>query len=370
MTLRNVLFLAEGQLGDLLLLTPALRGMKAGHPGIRQSVLVLERRSRAPLDAEHPIAGPLAPNADSPLAGNPNVDRLFTLNRDAVRSLPLTARLRAELAIVRFVRAGRYDAVVCTFPEDRFAIWAFLSGAATRVGQRKQGLRMLLSVQPDIRKADSGVRSYYCSLVRACGAPCATDRTEYVVSGEARSWAGEALAGAGVPSGGRVVLLHPGATGDYKIWPPERWAELMDMLEELPLTVILCAGPLDEGIVGSIREHATRAPRIVDTGGKIGRLAAMMERSALCITNDSGPRHLAVAVGAPSLAFFRLHHDREWRVYDEGDRCATLRGTSACPQCPADRCSDRLPEGERFGSHCIRLISVEDAFAAAKKMLS
>ncbi len=365
---RRILFIAEGQLGDLLLLTPALRAVRTSFPSAHISLLLVERRGAFVSSAI--LSGPVQPDDDSPVGRSGGVDSVLVLRRHVLRSRHGAARLRAEWEVVKAVRRGAFDTVVCTFPEDRFALYALASGASIRVGQREQGLSWLLSVRPEIRKEQRGVREYYCDLVRAIGARVASVETSYAVPTEARRWAAGILARARVRTTDRLVLIHPGATGDYKIWPPDRFAALADGLGRLKgVRPVLAHGPMDRRVVDAICGAARRRIPVIDSGGKLSRLAALMERSRLCITNDSGPRHLAVAVGVPSLALFRQHHDREWKVYAESPRCVTLAGGERCASCPEGVCYDRIPPGELFGSECLRQVSVEAVVTRATAML-
>ncbi len=370
MTPSNLLFLAEGQLGDLLLLTPALRAARRSFPGVRISVLVVDRRGYPPPGAtpRHPVAGPMERRFEHPLSTNTDIDALYVLNRPMLRSLPPLRRIRAEGSVIRFLRHRRFDAVVCTFPEDRFALYAAASGARIRVGQSDQPFRWLLSHTPDIRKDTGGVLAYYLALVSAIGGRTRDLRTRYAVPAGARRWAGAEVTRLG--EGKNVVVIHPGATGEYKIWPPSRFAALAGRLERsADARVVFCHGPLDAAVMEAIRGEARGKIREIDTEGKLSRLAAIMAAGDLCVTNDSGPRHLAIAVGTPSLAIFRQHHDREWQVYDEQPSCRTIRGSYACPLCPPGQCLDRVPRGQRFGSACLMMVSIDEVFAAALAML-
>ncbi len=365
---RRILFIAEGQLGDLLLLTPALRAVRTSFPSTHISLLLVERRGSSASSAI--LTGPMQPDDDSPVGRSGSVDSVLVLRRHLLRSRHGVARLRAEWEVVRAVRGGGFDTVVCTFPEDRFALYALASGASIRVGQREQGLSWLLSVRPETRKEQRGVREYYCDLVRAIGARVASVETMYAVPTEARRWAAGTLARAGVRTTDRLVLIHPGATGDYKIWPPDRFAALADRMGRLKgVRLVLAHGPMDRRVVDAICGAAQRRIPVIDSGGKLSHLAALMERSRLCITNDSGPRHLAVAVGVPSLALFRQHHDREWKVYEESPRCVTLAGGERCSSCPDGICNDRIPPGELFGSECLRQVSLDAVVTRAAAML-
>jgi ADP-heptose:LPS heptosyltransferase len=348
----RVLFIAEGQLGDLLLLTPALRALKTTFPAVRISVLVLERRS-----SSSPSGVPLVHKSlDTALGTNPHVDEVYVLNREGLRARRGIARLQGEAEVILFLRRKRFDGVICTFPEDRFVLWAFASGARVRVGEKGQGFDTLLTHALPIHKSDRGVREYYCNLVRALGARVGSIETEYVVSSSAHGWAYEYLRKAGLDTS-KVVVVHPGASGDYKIWPPERYAELIDQLQAIEgIRVLLCRGPQDGKVTSAIRGRM-KSPIIEANPESIGHLAALLKKSILCISNDSGPRHLAVAVGTPSIALFRMHHSREWKVYQDTPTCVVLESGEKCQACPAGECLDRMPAGKKFGAHCLWSLS-------------
>ncbi len=370
---RRILFIAEGQLGDLLLLTPAIRAVRRAYAAATIAVLVLKRHAqnlRGRTAGVLPV-GPLDRSADSVLATNRNVDELYELDRVALRNLHGFRRVKAELGIVQSLRRKHFDAVICTFPQDRFVLWAFFTGARVRVGQQRQPLRRLLTHRPDIQKADLGVLRYYGSLAGALGAPAADFGTEYSVPEGSRRRMGEILARLGIRSGEPVVVLHPGATGDYKIWPPERFASLARQLQTSgKARILVSCGAMDEPVVETLSDSLHASVPVIRTGESIADLAALLERSSLLISNDSGPRHLAVAVGVPTLALFRKHQQREWGSYPATPQCVILEGIDSCPACPADVCRDRLPSGEIYGAHCLRMVGVEEVVSAAEKMLA
>jgi ADP-heptose:LPS heptosyltransferase len=250
--------------------------------------------------------------------------------------------------------------VICTFPEDRFAIWAFFSKAHRRVGQKRQPFSRLLTDTPDISKRDKGVLEYYCDLARALGATVNSSATEYHVPAESRQWADRFFAEQKLEA--KVIAIHPGATGDYKIWPPERYAGLIHRIRAFgAVHLLLVYGTGDRNVVNEIRRHLrAKIPEVCTE--EIGKLGALLQQSALLISNDSGPRHLAAALGTPTLTLFRHYHDREWKIYQDDRTHSTLQGNGICTACPAEICKDIIPEGERFGSICLRMVTVEDAY--------
>lgn len=371
MSLRRTLVIAEGQLGDLLLLVPALRALKASNATMQLTVLVVQRRLRTAGVAD---TGPLLREGGhvgtaSVLKHLPYVDHVLELDRSRMRALRGSARVRGEWEVIRTLRRERFDAVICTFPEDRFVLWARASGARRRVGQYAQPLRGLLTDTPHIQKEEMGVLRYYLSLAAVLGAKGGEERTEFLVPASARVWARQFIA-TRCPGSTPLVTIHPGAGGDYRIWPPERFSTLVTMLRAKGVRVILCGVDMDSEVINRITTaHPSEIP-VAQTGTDLTRMGALFSESDLCVTNDSGPRHMAMAVGAPSLAVFRRHNDRAWGVYAESDSCARVWAEEECPACPRGKCLDRLPDGERFGCVCVRMVSVEAVCDRVLRMLS
>jgi ADP-heptose:LPS heptosyltransferase len=367
----KILVLAEGQLGDLLLLTPALRLIKEGLPGSHTTVLILQRRGRHHQESTEtdPVRDADPQGTAAVLLGHDSVDRVVEVQRHFLKSLKGIQRARGESGVVRWLRSQKFDAVLCTFPEDRFAVLAYLSGAKIRVGQRQQRFHWLLNRTPDIQKRETGVLEYYCDLARALGANGEAPGTAFAVHPEALQWARECIA-VQCGEGSAPVVIHPGASGDYKIWPPERFAALLDRLHEQDVPVLLCGGDADRGVIHLVRSRVRYTVPVVITEGSLQRLAGVFAHCALVVSNDSGPRHLAIAVGAKTLAFFRQYHDREWNVYPPTNSCRILTGKETCKTCPAGLCADRIPPGDQFGSHCIRMITVDQAVTAIHTMLT
>ena len=149
----HFVFFCEGQLGDLLILTPAIRAVKDSFPDAKITAVILQRRSYDGVEGSEIIinTGPFY-GTSCVLADNKNVDRVLEIDRHYLRTLRGFSRLAAEIQIIRRLRAIKPDAVICTFPQDRFVIWAYLSGAAIRIGQRNQKFARLLTRKPDIEK--------------------------------------------------------------------------------------------------------------------------------------------------------------------------------------------------------------------------
>ncbi|MGH7492527.1 MAG: glycosyltransferase family 9 protein [bacterium] len=372
----KILILAEGQLGDLLILTPALRAMRASFPSAFLTVMVVQRRRYTKVEAgtRNVIWHDFHGGTTAVLRDSHYVDEIVEVDRGALRTLTGVARIMAEIRIIRHLRTRKFDVAISTFPQDRFALWAFACGARLRVGQRRQKLSFLFTHACDISKEKNGVLRYYCDLVTAAGASIASYSTEYRIPTSAQQWATDFLRSRQLDRFPRLVAVHPGASGPYRIWPPHRFAALIDALQSSGATkVLLCGSNYDRAPTAELRKHLRTAVIEVTTDElpeSVACLAAILQRCQCCISNDSGPRHLAVAVGAPSLAFMPRFHDRAWKIYEDENKSVVLQGEQACPVCPEGTCLDTIPAGEVYGSFCMRMITLERVLTTAKHILS
>jgi len=369
-TPRRICVIAEGQLGDLLILSPALRFFKESFPAATLTVLVLQRRSyeaadsaAAPVILENPTGG-----TSAVLRSDPHVDRVAEVDRDALRALRGFRRLKAEFSVVRWLRKWKFDTVVCTFPQDRFHLWAFLAGARVRVGEAGKPLSVLLSRRMRMTKSGEGVLAYYCALAEAAGASVTSRRTAVVVPREHSERADAEWKSLGFAAAASVVAVHPGASGAYRIWPPENYAALIEHLQRGGIPVLLLGSIFDRQVVEEVVRRCDAPPHIVYTAGVLD-LAAILKKCVLCISNNSGPRHLAVACGVPSLALIPRFDDVMWKIYTDEQRAGTMQSNRSCPACPATACRNLLPPGERYGSFCMRALTVHEVTARVDSLL-
>ena len=211
----------------------------------------------------------------------------------------------------------------------------------------------------------------YCLQVvaRLGCAPCGLEM-ELVTGPDERGRAAALLAG--LPGDGPVVALHPGADHfPAKRWPVDRFALLADRLaERYGARVVLVGGPGDVPLAAAIRERVQRAP-LLDLTGRLALLetAAVLERVDLMVGNDSGPLHMAVAVGTPVVALFGPSEPRHFAPLDprhrvlvgpclRGRRCVRwLNGPLAYLQAAECRCE------------AMATIGVEAVVAAAGELL-
>ena len=156
---------------------------------------------------------------------------------------------------------------------------------------------------------------------------------------------------------GPFVAISPVAFWETKLWEDEKFAILCDRIkEELGIAIVMTggeAGPLD-------RIQAWMKTNAVNLGGQttLRELACLYRQASLLITTDSGPMHLAAAVGTPVVALFGPTDPARTGPYGPGHR--VIRGRLSCIPCFRKECETRS---------CMRGITVEEVFEAAKGVL-
>lgn len=337
---RRILFLSPSWLGDAVMAEPTFRSLRAAFP--EAHIGVFARRGVCDV-----------------WALVPGVDELIVYDRP-----PRPGAARA-LAFSRAVeRLGAFAAdLAVLLPRSFGAAWtAALAGVPRRVGFASSGRSFLLTDpvprRPELLR-DHRVRLYH-SVLRPLGIEGEPGAPALRPPPEARA-AVEALLGEA--DSRPIVALNPGAQyGPAKRWPADHYADLAGrLLAERPdLAVVLVGSKGDRDVCAHIADR-TRDPRLLDLSGRttIPELAALLERAALLVTNDTGAMHVADAVGTPIVALFGPTDPVATPPFRDGH--ALLREPVDCApcllrRCPIDhRCMTRLDPGRVLAAALERL---------------
>jgi ADP-heptose:LPS heptosyltransferase len=178
------------------------------------------------------------------------------------------------------------------------------------------------------------------------------------LSAEALRRAREALVAARVPT--LAAVLCPGsATSPTKRWPAERFAALADALSRKGLACAVAVGPGEEALGRAVAQAARETLPVIGADLDPVELAAVFSLARVVVANDSGPAHLAGAVGTPVVVFFGPTDPG--RTAPAGSPSRILDRYVFCSPCFRERCP--------YGHECMREITVETALAAVESLL-
>jgi lipopolysaccharide heptosyltransferase II len=142
-----------------------------------------------------------------------------------------------------------------------------------------------------------------------------------------------------LPPNGQRIVLHVGAGTPAKRWPVEHWRELIGhLLFHQHVQIVLVGGPQDRGITEKILQQQ-QPSGVIDCTGRLSilELAGLLDSTDLLVGADSGPAHLAAAVGCPVVVLFSgTNNPRQWRP--SGDQVTVVRHPVACSPCHTRHC--------------------------------
>ena len=296
---RRILFVRTDRLGETLLNLPAMAAVKAAIPGSRLTLLV--HQDLAPLLARVPAA-----------------DEVIGWTSEG---FPLWW-LRAW-RLGRLLRAGRFDLAVVSNPKKELHAAVWLAGIPVRVGYDRKWGGLLTHRVPD-RKAlgDRHEVEYNLDLIQALGFPTSSPPWRFPSLEREQAEVLQLLHQEGASSAKPLLAVHPWTSHPAKRWPLDRYRTLIRRIgERLPCHVVLIGGPETRSEVRSVLPEGAA---VTDLVGRVSlvQLAALLQRAALLISNDSGPVHLAAAVGTPAVVLFGSQEaasgPRRWGPWGDG----------------------------------------------------
>jgi heptosyltransferase-2 len=287
------------------------------------------------------------------------VDRFLP---DAARG-PVTIWQRGRL-----LRKERFDWAVLLPDSARAALAPFLAGIQTRVGYaRDLGRRILLTEALDPPSKDGKrlpipMTERYLAITRRLGCTVDAEPVALPVDAEAAARVEQRLTELGL-SDKRFVVVTPGANfGSSKLYPPEHFAAACDGLSErLGLTTVLAPGPGEEALARTVAEHmSAEAVVIADPVTSLTELVALIARCELAFSNDTGPRHIAVATDRPVVVVIGPTDSRHTDYQLERQR--VLSEDVDCRPCHLKTCP--------IDHRCMTRLAPERVVAAAEELLS
>jgi heptosyltransferase-1 len=287
-TYKNILITKPSSLGDIVLALPALTALRKSFPEARINWLV--RPAFAPL-----------------LEGHPHLNEIIVFNRKLLgKAWFHPDAFGALVSLIRLLRRRQFDAVFDFQGLFRTASLAWLSGGKRRFGPANaRELATLFYTDKVAQDADSiHVVDFYLKMVRAAGA--SELGVEFVLpqDSEAANSATKLLAERGIASSNYVVFI-PGSAQRDKCWPVERFAILAEKItSQYDLPIVAAAAASEADIVESLREKATVPIASLAGQTSLKQLVELLRAARLVVSNDTGPGHVASALGTPLVMMY------------------------------------------------------------------
>jgi heptosyltransferase-3 len=331
---RNILAIKLRYLGDVLLATPTLHALKLAYPAARLTVLV----NRGTEDI---------------LRGNPHVDEILPLDRGSILQ---------QSRFILDIRSRRFDTVIDLTDGDRAAFLTWISGAGVRIGFNAEQ-RWTGRCYTTVVTGAAGVHRIERDL--AALAPLGIEPRDRIpriwLRPEDDASVDQLAAQLGIASDRSWVVIQPGARYWFKAWPPERFAEVADRLNDrFGCQVLVTGSPQEAALTQAVVDHAKS--RLLNIAGRsdVRTLAALLKRSSLFVGNDTGAMHIAAAVGAPVVGLFGPSNPVEWGP--RGSLAETIYKGLDCRICFHPTC-------RRGEDNCMKLITVEEVMSAAARQI-
>lgn len=297
----RLVLLRTDRLGDVLLNLPTVHALRRTFPGVRVTAVV-------------------RPTIRDLLVGHPDIDDVITYDDKGKPEF----NWRRTDRLARTLRANRFDVAIVANPKRELHVAVFLAGIPIRVGYHRKWPFLLTHTVED-RHATTPLHQAQLNLglLEAIGLRMETPSLRIPVSTEELVAAHALLARHGLAETTRIIGLHPWSSNPAKQWPAEQFRAVAEGLAERGYRVVLIGG--EEERPQADRFSAPLRVPICDLTGRLNlrQLAAVLVCCRALVTNDSGPMHLAAAVGTPTVALFghgTAGGPRRWGPWGRGHR--------------------------------------------------
>jgi lipopolysaccharide heptosyltransferase I len=320
----RILIVKLSAIGDIIHTLPAVAALRRAYPEAWLAWLV--EKAGASL-----------------LRGNPDLDELITVDTRAWRR-NWWMGLRHAWYVTRHLRRASFDLCIDFQGLMKSGVFAYLSGAPRRLGLPRQRCREPLSaVFSNIHGPLSDPRHHIVDqlleLLHPLGVATPERRFTIPLSEADEHFAERAWRELGLRSEVPVVVLYPGAAWETKRWGALNFARLNDaLIRRFQVRTLLAWGPGEEPLIQRVVRAAAYTPAIAPATTLL-QLAALIAHGRVFVGGDTGPLHLAAAVGTPTVALFGPSDPRRNGPY--GLEHVILQRPLLCSNCYQHTCNHR-----------------------------
>jgi len=342
----NILIIKLSSIGDVVHSLPFLEVLRARFPEARIDWLVEEEASLV-------------------IEGHPALSRMIVSRRKLWERLMFKSAsgfssvLRELIRFLKEVRSVDYDLVVDLQGLLRSGIITGLSRGKRKVGMEgaREGGWLFFSEPPVPVDYSGHAIDRYLQVAQYLGCNSASWKGEVPVFLPDEAQVDMLLEG--IEGRNALVAVNPMARWETKLWAPERFARVAELLvEDLSCDVVFTGSEGDRAVIDRIISMSGVEPLNLAGRTTLKELASLYRRCDVLVTTDTGPMHIAAAMGCPVVALFGPTTPRRTGPYGSGHR--PIKANLECSPCFKKRCSDMA---------CMRGISVDDVLKAVEDIL-
>ncbi len=334
----NVLIFTQKRIGDTIVSIPSFRAIKENLPKSQITVFSISY-------------------IEDILERIPFIDNIVTYDKG------FSFFQKAKLARQLFSNTKEFDLAVdltCDYTFET-ALWAFLSKAKYRVGYNTYGRGFLFHKAVDHKKESIHITDEILNIPRSINLDTDNKSLHISASNEALGEVRQSLHTSQIEKEDILVGIHPGGHYPTQRWKTDRFAALADkLIEKFDINIVLLGGPQETVLLEAIKKNMKKTP-ISPLNQPVRNLLAFIQSCDLLICNNSGPLHLAAALGTPTVSFMGPTLPERW--WPLGQDHMIIRKDLDCMPC-----NDGFCKLKSFD--CMELITVEEALEAAEKILS
>jgi len=282
------------------------------------------------------------------------------LNLKDIRNTRIGA-IKDSWRIMRRLRARRYDIMVLLQPVRflstllRMALFSYTVNAKKVVGRSKKGRAFFLHMAvPEDGKHEV---ERNLEIAKLLGAEVKVSQPKINISQQDKLQAQRFLKEKGVREEDILIGVHPGAYRPSRQWPKERFAGLIDVLQNYPARIVITGSAKEKSMIADIVKRQKREV-ILSVDREVGELAALIDMFDIFITNDTGPMHLAMTLAPFVVAIFGPGEIKRIGPYGDKERFRIVKKKVPCSPCYKYSCTRHV---------CMKAIKIGDVFRAVNE---
>ena len=349
MNYKKALVINLGGIGDLVISTAFFRNFKSSFPECHVTALISKRGAEL-VEGLHYIDEVIAYDLQ-----DANLKDLLFSPRKFLKSILFLLKLRKK----------RYDISVNLLPLTslqsaiKMAAVFFMLGAKIRGGRDTEGLGWFYQIKVkeplSFEKYDVELQG---ELLEKIGGKFIDNSLDLPIPPEDELFIEKQLLKNGIKSGRALIVVNPGSNWPSRRWPVENFIETVKGLKSKTDASFIVTGSASEIPLAEMIQKGAGDVLVLVGKTTLHQLAALLKHSSLFITNDTGPMHLAIAIGVPVVTIFGPGH---YKRFFPPDREGIVRKEFKCSPCVKKECDDM---------GCLKAITPEEVIEKALWLLS